>query len=106
MEEHKNILGLTISSDCGIIKSRSEGKHSNTRKGNTMTIKFETAEHMVQILTFALNRMTDGTEYEIHDLVDEFFNQYCDLMGIDDIDDPDSLEDILTIFFADTEEIA
>ena len=71
-----------------------------------MTIKFETAEHMVQLLTFTLSHMTDYTEDEIHDFVDEYFNQYCDLMGIDDIEDPETIEDVLAIFFADTDEIA
>lgn len=70
-----------------------------------MTIQYETAEHMVQLLTYALTKMNGlrMDDERLHDNVDKLFTEYCDLMRIDGIEEPDDLEAVMRIFFADTE---
>lgn len=64
-----------------------------------MTISYETSEQMLNLLTFALTRIYDGDLETIEEKVGEYFEQYCDAFGIDEIEDPESIEDAVRIFF-------
>ena len=68
-----------------------------------MKISYETATHMMQIITFTLARMTDFdvTTPEMQEIIDKLFNQYCDLMHINDIEPPTHTDSQLSIFFAE-----
>lgn len=71
-----------------------------------MKITSETAEHMIQFLTFSLSRIfrVDADSDELYNKVDELFNQYCDLLHIDHIEQFVDLDEALQILFADSEE--
>lgn len=71
-----------------------------------MKITSETAEHMIQFLTFSLSRIfrVDADSDELYNMVDELFNQYCDLLHIDHIEQFVDLDEALQILFADSEE--
>ena len=64
-----------------------------------MTISYETSEQMLNILTFALTRIYGDDIETIEDKTSELFEQYCDAFGIDEIEEPDSIENAVRIFF-------
>ena len=64
-----------------------------------MTISYETSEQMLNILTFALTRIYGGDLETIEEKVGEYFEQYCDAFGIDEIEDPESIDDAVRTFF-------
>jgi hypothetical protein len=64
-----------------------------------MTISYETSEQMLNLLTFALTRIYGGDLETIEEKVGEYFEQYCDAFGIDEIEDPESIDDAVRIFF-------
>ena len=64
-----------------------------------MTISYETSEQMIRILTFALTRIYGNDIETIENKTSELFEQYCDTFGIDEIEEPDSIEDTVHIFF-------
>lgn len=64
-----------------------------------MTISYETSEQMLNILTFALTRIYGNDIETIEDKISELFEQYCDTFGIDEIEEPDSIDDAVRIFF-------
>ena len=64
-----------------------------------MTISYETSEQMLNILTFALTRIYGDDIETIEDKTSELFEQYCDAFGIDEIEEPDSIEGTMRIFF-------
>lgn len=64
-----------------------------------MTISYETSEQMLNILTFALTRIYGDDIETIEDKTSELFEQYCDAFGIDEIEEPDSIESAMRIFF-------
>jgi hypothetical protein len=64
-----------------------------------MTISYETSEQMLNLLTFALTRIYGDDIETIEDKTSELFEQYCDAFGIDEIEDPTSLDDAVRVFF-------
>jgi hypothetical protein len=64
-----------------------------------MTISYETSEQMLRILTFALTRIYGDDIETVEDKTSELFEQYCDTFGIDEIEEPDNIDDAARIFF-------
>ena len=64
-----------------------------------MTISYETSEQMLRILTFALTRIYGYDIETIEDKTSELFEQYCDAFGIDEIEEPNSIDNAVRTFF-------